>query len=290
MRIAYLGLGIMGGGMAANLVKAGHQVTVWNRTPKAPPDGAQAADSPRAAAAGADVVWLCVSDTEAVRQILFGDQGVEGSLRPGMTVADSSTISPAASREFAARVQQKGASFVDAPMTGSKVAAASGQLIFMVGGEEKIIEQLQPLFKVMGKQVSRMGGNGMGLSAKLAMNLMIALTYEGFAEGLILAKKMGVDPELLVPLIQSSMVRSGVVDYKAPFVLTRDFTPNFPLRLMQKDIKLMLEAAQDARVKLPALETVAEVYEQAQADKDQDYAATIKVLESLAGMKVKEGN
>ena len=228
MKVAYLGLGIMGGGMAANLVKAGHEVTVWNRTPKAPPDGAKAADSPRAAAAGADVVWLCVSDTEAVRQILFGDQGVEGSLRPGMTVADSSTISPAASREFAARVRQKGASFVDAPMTGSKVAAASGQLIFMVGGEEKIIEQLQPLFKVMGKQVSRMGGNGMGLSAKLAMNLMIALTYEGFAEGLMLAKKLGVDPELLVPLIQSSMVRSGVVDYKAPFVLTRDFTPNFP--------------------------------------------------------------
>ena len=290
MRVAYLGLGIMGGGMAANLVKAGHEVTVWNRTPKVPPDGARAAVSPRAAAAEAEVVWLCVSDTEAVRQVLFGDQGVEASLRPGMTVVDSSTISPAASREFAARVQEKGASFVDAPVTGSKVAAASGQLIFMTGGDEKIIGQLQPLFQAMGKQVSRMGGIGMGVSAKLAMNLMIALTYEGFAEGLILAKKLGVEPELLVPLIQSSMVRSGVVDYKAPFVLTRDFTPNFPLRLMQKDIKLMLEAAKEANVKLPALETVEGIYQQAQADKDEDYAATIKVLENWAGMKVKEGN
>ena len=285
MKVAFLGLGIMGGAMAANLVKAGHEVTAWNRTPKAPPEGARGADSPRAAAAGAEVVWLCVSDTEAVREVLFGAQGVEGSLREGMTVADSSTISPAASREFASRVQQKGAHFVDAPITGSKVAAASGQLIFMTGGEEKIVEQLQPLFQAMGKQVTPMGRNGMGLSSKLALNLMIALTYEGFAEGLTLAKKMGVDPELLVPLIQSTMVRSGVVDYKAPFVLARDFTPNFPLRLMQKDIKLMLEAAQDAKVKLPALETVGEIYQQAQADKDQDYAATIKVLEKLAGMK-----
>ncbi len=284
MKVAYLGLGIMGSGMAANLVKAGHEVTVWNRTPKAPPDGAHAADSPRAAAAGAEVVWICVSDTKAVREVLFGDQGVEASLRPGMTIADSSTISPVASREFAARVGEKGASFVDAPMTGSKVAAASGQLIFIVGGEEEIIERLQPLFSAMGKQVTRMGGNGMGLSAKLAMNLIIALTYEGFAEALTLARRLGVDAEALVPLIQSSMVRSGVIEYKAPFVLGRDFTPNFPLRLMEKDIKLMLEAAEQSQVKLPALETVEEIYKQAHADRDKDYAATIKVLEGLAGM------
>ncbi|HEV2715683.1 MAG TPA: NAD(P)-dependent oxidoreductase [Terriglobales bacterium] len=289
MRVAFLGLGIMGRPMAANLVKAGHEVTVWNRTSGKDVEGARSAASPAEAAAGAEVVWMCVSDTKAVESLLFGPQGAEKSLTQGMLVVDSSTISPSATRKFAERIRAKGADYVDAPMTGSKAAAESGTLIFMVGGEEAAIERLKPLLAAMGKLFFRMGDTGKGQAAKLAMNLQIALIYEGFAEALTLATKLGVNAETLIPLVQASMVRSGVVEYKAPFVLKRDFSPNFPLRLMHKDIHLALDAAKEVRAKLPGLETVEEIYEMAIEDghENLDYAATLTLLEKWAGVEVK---
>jgi len=281
MRVAFLGLGIMGHAMATNLVKAGHEVTVWNRTPGKLVEGAGIAPTPAAAAQGAEVVWLCVSDTAAVEKILFGPEG--------MIIADSSTISPSSTVKFAERVRAKGVAYVDAPMTGSKIGAANGTLIFMVGGDEATIDRLGPLFAAMGKKVFRMGETSKGQATKLAMNLQIALIFEGFAEALTLATKLGVDSKQLLSLIDATMVRSGVVDYKGPFILQRDFTPNFPLRLMHKDIRLALEAAKEARVKLPALETVEEVYEMATEDghQDLDYAATLTLLEKWAGIQVK---
>ena len=289
MRIAFLGLGIMGHAMATNLVKAGHEVTVWNRTPGKMVEGAGIAPTPAAAAQGAEVVWLCVSDTAAVEKILFGPDGIEQSLAEGMIIADSSTISPSATVKFAERVRPRGVSYVDAPMTGSKIGAANSALIFMVGGDEATIDRLNPLFAAMGKKIFRMGETGKGQATKLAMNLQIALIFEGFAEALTLATKLGVDPRQLVSLIEATMVCSGVVEYKAPFVLQRDFTPNFPLRLMHKDILLTLEAAKEARVKLPALETVEEIYELAteEGHRDLDYAATLTLLEKWAGVQVK---
>ena len=287
MRVAFLGLGIMGRSMAANLAKAGHEVQVWNRSAKPPVEGAETAVSPQAAAANAEVVWMCVSDTAAVERVLFGSDGAANSLHEGMAVVDSSTIAPAATRDFAERVRQKGADYVDAPVTGSKIGAEKAQLIFIAGGQEQTIAYLDPLFKAMGKAVFHMGDIGMGQSAKLAMNLNIALIFEGFAEGVVLARKLGVDPAKLLQLIQASMVRSGVVDYKAPFVLRHDFSPNFPLRLMLKDIVLMLEAARQARVKLPGLETVKEIYELTaeEGHADDDYASTLGLLERWAGME-----
>jgi 3-hydroxyisobutyrate dehydrogenase-like beta-hydroxyacid dehydrogenase len=289
MRVAFLGLGIMGQAMATNLVKAGHEVTVWNRTPGKLVEGAGIAPTPAAAAQGAEVVWMCVSDTAAVEKILFGPEGVEQSLAEGMIIADSSTISPSATVKFAERVGARGVAYVDAPMTGSKIGAGNGTLIFMVGGEQATIDRLNPLFAAMGKKIFRMGETGKGQATKLAMNLQIALIFEGFAEALTLATKLGVDPRQLVSLIEATMVRSGVVEYKAPFVLQRDFTPNFPLRLMHKDILLTLEAAKEARVKLPALETVEEIYDLAteEGHRDLDYAATLTLLEKWAGVQVK---
>jgi 3-hydroxyisobutyrate dehydrogenase-like beta-hydroxyacid dehydrogenase len=289
MRVAFLGLGIMGQAMATNLVKAGHDVTVWNRTPGKIVEGAGIAQTPAAAAQDAEVVWLCVSDTAAVEQTLFGADGVEPSLAEGVIIADSSTISPSSTAKFAERVRSKGAAYVDAPMTGSKIGAANGTLIFMVGGDPVVVDRLSPLFAAMGKKIFRMGETGKGQATKLAMNLQIALIYEGFAEALTLATKLGVDPKQFLSLIDASMVKSGVVEYKGPFVLNRDFTPNFPLRLMHKDILLALEAAKEARVKLPALETVEEVYEMATEDghSDEDYAATLTLLEKWAGVQVK---
>lgn len=289
MRVAFLGLGIMGRAMATNLVKAGHEVTVWNRTAGKEVEGARVAATPAEAAQGAEVVWMCVSDTAAVENVLFGANGVEPSLAEGMIIADSSTISPSATRKFAERVARKGVQYVDSPMTGSKAGAESGTLLFMIGGDEQTIEKLKPLYAAMGKKIFRMGETGKGQSAKLVMNLQIALIYEGFAEALTLAAKLGVDAENLASLINSSMVKSGVVEYKLPFVLRRDFSPNFPLRLMRKDIQLALEAAKEARVKLPGLETVEEIYDVAVEDghADLDYAATLLLLEKWAGVEVK---
>jgi 3-hydroxyisobutyrate dehydrogenase-like beta-hydroxyacid dehydrogenase len=289
MRIAFLGLGIMGRPMASNLVKAGHDVTVWNRSAGKDVEGAKTAASPAEATRDAEIIWICVADTEAVESVLFGAQGVDESLAEGQIIVDSSTIAPAATRRFAERVKAKGVQYVDAPVTGSKIAAEGGTLIFIVGGEEATIEKLKPLFAATGKKIFRMGETGKGEAAKLAMNLQIAVIYEGFAEALTLATKLGVDAETMMPLIEASMVRSGVVDYKAPFVLKRDFSANFPLRLMRKDIRLALEAAKEARVKLPALETVEEIYDMAIEDghQDLDYSATITLLEKWAGVEVK---
>src|SRR5262252_3165249 len=289
MRVAFLGMGIMGRPMAANLVKAGHEVRTWNRSAGKNVEGARGASSPADAATGAEVVWMCVSDTKAVESVLFGPDGAEQALAAGMIIADSSTISPSATLRFAGRVKTRGADYVDAPVTGSKIAAESGSLIFMAGASDAALGRLQPLFQAMGKQVFHMGETGKGQATKLAMNLQIALIYEGFAEALTLATKLGVDIERLLPLVQASMIRSGVVDYKAPFILKRDFSPNFPLRLMLKDIHLALDAAKEARVRLPGLEAVEEVYDLAaeEGQKDLDYAATLTLLEKWAGVEVK---
>jgi 2-hydroxy-3-oxopropionate reductase len=281
MKVAFLGLGIMGNAMARNLVKAGNTISVWNRTPKII-DGARTASSPADAARDAEVVWMCVSDTAAVERLLFAADGVASAIKPGSIVVDSSTIAPAATRDFAARLRAKGADYVDAPVTGSKIGAESAQLIFIVGGKSETLAKLEPLFSAMGKKVVHMGETGLGQSAKLAMNLQIAMIYEGFAEALTLAKRLGVQPEKLIELIQASMVRSGVIDYKASFVLQHDWTPNFPMRLMEKDLKLVKEAAEQQQLRLPGLESVRGVYEKARAagKSDLDYAATLDVIET----------
>jgi 2-hydroxy-3-oxopropionate reductase len=280
MKVAFLGLGIMGNAMARNLVKAGNTVAVWNRTPKKI-DGARSASSPADAVRDAEVVWMCVSDTAAVERLLFAADGVASTIKAGTIVVDSSTISPAATREFASKLRAKGADYVDAPVTGSKIGAEGAQLIFIAGGKQETLAKLDPLFSAMGKQVVHMGETGLGQSAKLAMNLQIAMIYEGFAEALTLAKRLGVQPEKLIELIQASMVRSGVIDYKAQFVLQHDWTPNFPMRLMEKDLNLVKEAAAQQKLALPGLESVRAVYEKARAagKSDLDYAATLDVIE-----------
>ncbi len=285
MNIAFLGLGIMGRPMAAKLVEAGHAVTVWNRTAaRAGLPGARTAATPAQAAEGADVVWACVNDTAASERVFLAEDGVLAAARPGMVIADSSTISPEASRRIAERLASRGAVFLDCPVTGSKQGAEAGKLIFIVGGPAEAAARLQPLFQTMGQRVFLMGGNGMGLSAKLAMNLNIALIYEGFCEGLVLAEKSGLSAEQMLEIIGATMLRSGVVEYKAPFIRARDYSPNFPLRLMWKDIRLMLEHARSLNLELPALTTVETIYARAmrQGLGDQDYAATLGLMERQA--------
>ena len=289
MRVAFLGMGIMGRPMAANLVKAGHEVTVWNRTPGKDVPGAVTAASPADAVKGKEAVWICVSDTKAVQSVLFGPQGAVLGLETGTVVVDSSTISPSASLQFMESLQEKGCEFLDAPVTGSKVAAENGSLIFMIGGNPTNIERVEPLLRAMGKKVIHMGDNGKGLSAKLAQNMNIAFIFEGLCESLTLAKKLGVPHEKMFELIEASMVHSGVAEYKKPFILNEDFTPNFPLKLMHKDIHLMLDAGKENDVKLPGLSKIDEIYEEAsrQGQDELDYVATITLLEEWAGLKSK---
>ncbi len=278
----------MGWPMAANLVKAGHEVTVWNRTPKDVP-GAVTAPTAAEAVKGKEAVWICVSDTKAVQAVLFGQNGAAEGLSSGTVVVDSSTISPSASLNFMEGLQEKGCEFLDAPVTGSKIAAESGQLIFMIGGAPHNIERVEPLLRAMAKKVIHMGENGKGLSAKLAQNMNIVFMYEGLCESLTLAKKLGVPVEKMFELIENSMIRSGVAEYKKPFILNQDWTPNFPLKLMHKDMHLMMDAAKENGVELPGLTKIDEIYEEAvkAGFEDLDYAATIMLLEERAGLRLK---
>src|SRR5438309_2503562 len=184
MRVAFLGLGVMGRSMAVNLGKAGHEVSAWNRAPGKQVEGARSAATPAEAAREAEVVWMCVSDTKAVEQVLFGPDGVEPSLNQGMVIVDSSTISPSATRQFAERVRTRGVDYVDAPVTGSKIGAENATVIFSVGGDEQVLARIKPLFDTMGKQVFRMGETSKGQAAKLVMNPQITVIYEGLAEAL----------------------------------------------------------------------------------------------------------
>ena len=274
--------------MAANLVKAGHDVTVWNRTPR-DVEGAKTAATPAEAAKDKDAVWICVSDTKAVQSVLFGPGGAAEGLSPGTVVVDSSTISPSASLLFMENLQEKGCEFLDAPVTGSKTGAEKGELIFMIGGAAHNIERVEPLLRAMAKKVIHMGDNGKGLSAKLAQNMNIVFMYEGLCESLTLAKKLGVPIEKMFELIENSMIRSGVAEYKKPFILAQDWTPNFPLKLMHKDMHLMLDAAKENGVELPGLAKIDEIYEEAVKDgySDLDYAVTINLLEERAGLRKK---
>ena len=230
--IGFVGLGIMGHPMAMNLVKAGFPVTVFNRTPgktgALQQAGAQVAGSAAAAARNADVVIMIVSDSAAVEQVVTGPGGVLEGLRQGAIVSDSSTISPMVSRKMACHAAGKGASWLDAPVTGSKHGAEKGELTFMIGGERETFDRALPVLQVLGKKHIYCGANGSGLSAKLAQNAIQATMVEVFCEGFVLARKAGVRPEVMFEIIQSSMARAALTDFKAPFIFRGDFTPYFP--------------------------------------------------------------
>jgi len=291
--IGFIGLGIMGQPMALNLVKAGHKLTVYNRTAgKAEAlkqAGAQVASTPAAAAKGAEFVIIIVTDSAAVEEVVLGKDGILGTVASGAIVIDSSTISPAVSRKMACHVAGKGASWLDAPVTGSKHGAEKGDLTFMVGGDRQTFERAMPILQVLGKKHIYCGQNGLGLSAKLAQNTIQATLLEVFCEGLVLAAKAGVAPETMHEILQSSLARAGLTDFKAPFIFKGDFTPYFPLKLMHKDLELAMEAGFAHSVPMPTLAAVKEVYGacKAQGKGDLDYAAVVTFLEELAGVKVR---
>lgn len=291
--VGFIGLGIMGQPMALNLVKAGFAVTVFNRTAAKAGAleraGAKVAPSPAEAARDADFVVVIVSDSAAVEEVIAGKGGVVETIRPGAILIDSSTISPVVSRKLAGQLAARGATMLDAPVTGSKHGAEKGELTFMIGGERDALDRAMPVLKVLGKKHIHCGAQGLGLAAKLAQNAIQATMLEVFCEGFVLASKSGVPPQVMFEIIQSSMGRAALTDFKAPFIFKGDFTPYFPLKLMHKDLGLALEAAYAQNVPMPTAAAVKEVYgaAKAQGKGDLDYAAVITYLEELAGVKVR---
>jgi 3-hydroxyisobutyrate dehydrogenase/2-hydroxy-3-oxopropionate reductase len=283
----------MGQPMALNLLKAGHKLTVYNRTGSKAESlkqaGAQVASTPAAAAKDADFVIVIVTDSAAVEEVVLGKDGILGTVASGAIVIDSSTISPVVSRKMACHVAGQDAGWLDAAVTGSKHGAEKGELTFMVGGDRGVFERALPILQVLGKKHIYCGLNGMGLSAKLAQNAIQATMLEIFCEGLVLAAKAGVAPQTMLEILQSSLARAGLTDFKAPFIFKGDFTPYFPLKLMHKDLELAMEAGFAQNVPLPTLAAVKEVYSaaKAQGKGDLDYAAVITFLEELAGVKVR---
>jgi len=291
--IGFIGLGIMGQPMALNLAKAGHKLAVYNRTPgktaALEAAGARVAATPADAARDASVVMIIVSDSAAVENVVTGKDGILDTLRSGTIVIDSSTISPAVSRKMACLAAGKGASWLDAAVTGSKHGAEKGELTFMAGGDRATFDRALPILQVLGKKHIYCGLHGLGLSAKLAQNTIQATMLEVFCEGFVLAVKAGVRPETMLEIIQSSLARAGLTDFKAPFIFKGDFTPYFPLKLMHKDLELAAEAAYAQGVPMPVLGAVKEVYMEAKAKGkgEMDYAAVVTLLEEFAGVKVR---
>ena len=291
--VGFIGLGIMGHPMALNLVKAGFQVSVFNRTREKAEElekaGARVASNPADVARDADFVMSIVSDSAASEEVMLGKEGVLQTVKPGAIVIDSATISPVVSRKLACHAAGKQASFLDAPVTGSKHGAEKGELTFMIGGEREVFERAMPVLKVLGKKHIYCGMHGAGLSAKLAQNVIQSTMLEIFCEGFVLATKAGVKPETMFEIVQSSMARAALTDFKAPFIFKGDFTPYFPLKWMHKDVTLAMEAAFAQGVPMPVAAAVKEVYgaAKAQGKGDLDYVAVITFLEALAGVKVR---
>ncbi|MDX2154313.1 MAG: NAD(P)-dependent oxidoreductase [Bryobacteraceae bacterium] len=293
-KLGFLGLGIMGYPMARNLLRAGHEVAVWSHTAEkacklANEEKGVAVGTPREVAAFADCTFLCVGDTAMSEQVILGKDGVIEGVSAGKVVADASTVSPESSRAVGRKLAEKGAAFLDAPCTGSKPGAEGGTLTFMIGGDPQVYEKVKPFFEPMGKQLYYCGGPGMGLHAKLTQNLILSNLLQAINEGLVLSTKAGVDPELMLDILNNSAAKSGLLAFKAPFIFDRNFVTNFSVKWMHKDIGLMLDSANHLEVPLPLTGLTQQMFRAAIAKGhgDEDICSTIKVLEGIAGVEVK---
>jgi 3-hydroxyisobutyrate dehydrogenase/2-hydroxy-3-oxopropionate reductase len=279
--------------MARNLLRAGHEVAVWSHTTAKAQElvcteKGRFCATPKEVAGNADVLFMCVGDTEMAKDVILGAGGIIEGARPGCVVVDCSTIAVSESRRIGQALKAKGVEFLDAPVTGSTPGAESGNLTFMVGGERATFDLIRPLLDPLGKKIYFCGAAGMGLQAKLTQNLILSNLLMAFNEGMVLATKGGVDPELMLEILDNSAAKSGLISYKAPFVLKRDFTTNFSVKWMNKDIGLMLESGQELGVPLLLTGLTHQLFQTALAagHGDEDFCSAIKVLEGFAGVEV----
>ena len=285
-KIGLIGLGLMGRPMGMNLLKAGHQLTVWNRTSERAQElvkaGAILAKTPREVAAASEFLLTIVSDPAALESVLWGHEGQNdgalAGLRAGSIYVDSSTISPSLVRRIATACKERGVRFLDAPVTGGDWGAREGNLVFMIGGDAATLRDAESVLGVLGKKWFHLGQNGAGQTVKLAMNAILALEVGAMAEAIALVTKAGLKGEQLVEVMQASMARSGVLDVKSPLMLKGDYKPSFPLRLMHKDLGLALDLGNQLGVALPTTAAAREIYNcvKGESNEDLDYSAVMR--------------
>jgi len=280
--------------MAQHLIAAGHKVALWSHTSAKADElaksGGVACKTPREVAERAEYIFYCVGDSAMARRITIEKDGLIDGVRAGAVIADCSTISPRISKEIGAAFAQKNAHFLDAPCTGSKPGAEKGTLTFMIGGEQSAFDRAKPYFDTMGKVFYYCGAAGQGLQAKLTQNLILANIMQAFAEGMVLAAKGGVAPQLMLDILDNSAAKSGLISYKAPFIMARDFKTNFATKWMAKDVGLALESAKAMDVPLPATALTEQMLRAAVARGfgEDDFCSTIRVLEEWAGVEVRK--
>ena len=290
--IGFIGLGIMGGAMAANVLRAGYDLTVWNRTPgRITPlaeAGAAVAAGPADLAGRSDIIITCVSDTPDVEAVILGPGGVIEGARPGALVIDCSTISPEATRIIGARLRQKGVHLLDAPVSGGSEGAARGTLSIMLGGEADQVARALPVLQAMGQTITHVGGQGAGQMAKLVNQVLVVVTMQGVAEALLLAQAGGLDLERTLAAVGGGAAGSWMLNNRGPQVIRRDWRPGFTVDLQQKDLRLVLEAADELGIPLPSTALVFQFYRtlQQRGLGGEGNHALVKALEQLAGREV----
>ena len=289
--LGFIGLGIMGTPMAARLLAAGHRLVAHSRS--GVPEslvaaGAAARGGGADVAREAEVTFVMVPDTPDVERVLFAPGGVAEGVRPGAVVVDMSSISPIATRDFAARVRQLGAEYLDAPVSGGEVGAKAGTLTIMVGGEAAAFERVRPYFEAMGKTVTLVGGSGDGQICKVANQVIVALTIEAVAEALLLAAKAGADPARVRQALMGGFASSRVLEVHGERMLARTFDPGFRVALHQKDLGLALATARAVGVSLPNTATCQELFNAcaAHGGADRDHASLVRALERMADFEL----
>src|SRR5882724_1465819 len=291
MKIGFVGLGIMGHPMALNLIKGGHELFVYGKR-RLPADvreaGATVCDTLKAIAEQSEIVIVMVPDTSDVRSVLFDPDGIADGLSAGRIVVDMSSISPIETKLFAAEINKKGCDYLDAPVSGGEVGARAASLTIMVGGPESAFAKVKPLFELMGKNITLVGGNGDGQTTKVANQIIVALTIEAVGEALLFASRAGADPGKVRQALMGGFAASRILEVHGERMVKRTFDPGFRIELHQKDLNLALASARALKMSLPNTATAQELFSacQAQCGGKWDHSAMVKALEALANHPV----
>ena len=290
-KLGFIGLGIMGTPMAAHLIKAGHALFVNTRS-SVPPElvaaGAQACATAAEVAQKADIIFMMLPDTPDVAGVLFGENGVASGLSTGKTVVDMSSISPMETKEFAKQINALGCDYLDAPVSGGEVGAKAASLTIMIGGPDAAYERVKPLFELMGKNITLVGGNGDGQTCKVANQIIVALNIAAVGEALLFASKAGADPAKVRQALMGGFASSRILEVHGERMIKRTFAPGFRIGLHQKDLNLALAGAKTLGVALPQTASAAQLMQACAANgmQDLDHSALVRALELMANHTV----
>jgi 2-hydroxy-3-oxopropionate reductase len=290
MQLGFIGLGIMGTPMCGHLIAAGHELFVHTRSRVPGPiaERATSCANPKEVAQRADIIFLMLPDTPDVAAVLFGENGVAAGLAPGKTVVDMSSISPIDTKDFARRIDALGADYLDAPVSGGEVGAKAASLTIMIGGPQAAFDRVKPLFELMGKNITLVGGNGDGQTTKVANQIIVALNIAAVSEALVFASKAGADPARVRQALMGGFAASRILEVHGERMIKRTFNPGFRIGLHQKDLSLALAGARALGVALPQTAGAAQLMQACAANGfgDLDHSATVKALELMANHPV----